>query len=265
MPFKRIFEQLFKRPSPLKKNIFTGASQIESVSKEDLEIDDRKLIEMLRHLCEEPITDAKNMPVYLFKDVWKRFKTTDLRVITESEVYKKMLEKGFVLGSGEERIYYGEKAGQFSETERANIHLGVDYMVKEGIKVSAVADGEVIEVENIGKEKQELFESYGQGLYRGEGGYGNMILLEHKLGSGKAFYSLYGHLGSPENPLKVGDKIKKGEVIGAVGKSFSLENGGWPSHLHFNILKEKDAIAGYGAKEEIKKMIDPLEVFNQKK
>jgi len=262
MPFK-IFEQLFKRPPLDGKDTYADISQEKTTNnKEGLRGDDKKLIEILRRTCQEPIFGAKNMPIRFFEEIKKMFKTTDLRVVTESEMYKEILKKGFILGSGEERIYYGQKPGRISEDEQTNIHLGIDYMVEEGTAVSAIDNGEIINIETTDKNKQKLSEDYDQGLYRGEGGYGNMVVLQHKLDNGEIIYSLYGHLASPEKPLKIGDRVKRGDIIGAVGKSFSIENGGWPSHLHFNILKEKTAIAGYGSVEELKKTIDPLKIFH---
>lgn len=222
--------------------------------------DDKKLIEMLRENCGEPLENAKKMPVYLFKRLMEKFKTTDLVAVTEIEQYKEMVKKGFILKSGEERIYYDQKPGQPSDRERTNLHLGIDCVVENGSPVFAIYDGEVMGMEVVDKNKQELFENNGQGLYRGEGGYGNMILLRHELGE-KTFYSLYGHLAAPEKIPIIGDLIKKGEIIGTVGKSFSLENGGWPAHLHFNILKEQNAVAGYGSEDDLKKIIDPIKIF----
>lgn len=222
------------------------------------EAEDQELIEALEKECSEPIPGAKDMPVYPFKDLMKKFKTTDLKAIIESEEYKKMISEGFILGSGEQRVYYGEKPGRTPEGEPTNVHLGVDYMVKEGTEVSAVADGEVVDV--VPAKAPKVGRKH---LYKGEGGFGNMILIKHRLESGQEVYSLYGHLGYSKEHPKVGDTIKKDQVIGKVGKSFSVENGGWPSHLHFSILKEREATAGYGTKKETEKIIDPLKVFKK--
>jgi len=235
----------------------------ENMSELDQESpEDRELIEILRKECGSPIGGAENMPVVSYEAIMKEFGTTDLKDIAESEKYKQMLEKGFILGSGEERVYDGEKPGKISEEyEPTNIHLGVDYMVEESVNVGAIADGEIIDI----KKPEDFVSDVNRlNLYKGEGGYGNMILVKHKLPNGLEIYSLYGHLADdndPEKQFKIGDQIRKGEKIGKVGKPFSAENGGWPSHLHFSILKEQNAINGYGTMADTKKIVDPLEVL----
>ena len=239
----------------------------EQKNENTLEIDqesfeDRELIELLQKECMSPVSGSEEMPIIAYEKIMKEFGTTDLKVITESEKYKQMLEKGFILGSGEERVYDGEKPGKISkDNEPTSIHLGADYMVEEGVDVGAIADGEII---NIRKPEDFVSDVNKLNLNKGEGGYGNMILVKHKLPNGLEIYSLYGHLADdndPEKQFKIGDQIRKGEKIGKVGKSFSAENGGWPSHLHFSILKERDAINGYGTKADTKKIVDPLEVL----
>ena len=237
-----------------------NTSEIDQESPED-----RELIEILRKECGSPVGGAENMPVVSYEAVMKEFGTTDLKIITESEKYKQMLEKGFVLGSGEERIYDGKKPGQTIESkEPSNTHLGVDYMLKEGVDIGVIADGEIIDIR---KPEDFVSDVDKLNLYKGEGGYGNMILVKHKLGNGKEIYSLYGHLADdndPEKQFKIGDQIHKGEKIGKVGKSFSAENGGWPSHLHFSIMKNPDDISGYGTKDDVKNIIDPVKVFKNR-
>jgi len=230
------------------------------VVRPEIRENDEKLIELLRENCGEPLENAKKMPVFSFKELIKKFRTTDLVAVIETEQFKKMAKDGFVLRSGEERIYYNQKPGQPSGDGKTNLHLGVDYVVESGSEVFAVQNGKIVGMEIVEKNKQELFEKNEWGLYRGEGGYGNMLLIQHEL-SGKTFYSLYGHLAALEKIPSIGDQIKKGEIIGRVGKSFSLENGGWPAHLHFNILKEQSAIAGYGSKQDLEKIINPLEIM----
>ncbi len=68
------------------------------------------------------------------------------------------------------------------------------------------------------------------------GDYGATIVLLHQL-NGTAFYTLYGHL-SVRNlaTLQAGKYISLGEPIGTFGEPF--ENGNWPPHLHFQIIKD---------------------------
>ncbi len=233
----------------------------DSVNVEKKQGEGKEIIEMLQKECSEPISEITKMPIYSFSKLMEKFETNDLKTITETGEYKEMIKNGFILGSGEERIYYEQKPGRISEKEPTNIHLGVDFMVENGKDVLAINDGEVVDIENIDIKSQPKDQS----IYKGEGGYGNMLVLKHKLESGEEIYSLYGHLSSSEKPLKLGDVVKKGQIIGNVGRSFSHENGGWPSHLHFSILKEKIAIAGYGAGKDAEKIIDPLKIWIQEK
>lgn len=70
------------------------------------------------------------------------------------------------------------------------------------------------------------------------GDYGATIILSHSA-EGVSFCTLYGHLSlSSIKNIKAGDMIKKGDVFAEFGIPF--ENGGWPPHLHFQIINEID-------------------------
>lgn len=69
----------------------------------------------------------------------------------------------------------------------------------------------------------------------GQSSFGRYIVIEHPKAT-PAFYSLYAHLGSVRAGLKAGDEVKRGEVIGVMGRSA----GGYTipkerSHLHFEM------------------------------
>jgi 4-aminobutyrate aminotransferase-like enzyme len=67
--------------------------------------------------------------------------------------------------------------------------------------------------------------------------YGPTIILEHEIEGGLKFFTLYGHLtGDSLNGLAKGRIFKKGERIGQIGTIG--ENGGWPPHLHFQIVTD---------------------------
>jgi len=65
--------------------------------------------------------------------------------------------------------------------------------------------------------------------------YGPAIILEHEIDGETRFYTLYGHL-SPDSlsGLKVGMPVAKGQTIARIG--VPATNGGWPPHLHFQII-----------------------------
>ena len=95
------------------------------------------------------------------------------------------------------------------------VHVGVDIIVDKGTSVHAPYDGTITHV---------LYEDC-------LGGYGYIIALKVA-----DFYLLFGHL-SKDNLPKVGQKVTKGEQIGAVGDF--KDNGGWFYHLHFQAMTQE--------------------------
>jgi murein DD-endopeptidase MepM/ murein hydrolase activator NlpD len=65
--------------------------------------------------------------------------------------------------------------------------------------------------------------------------WGFIVVVEHRLPKKEGAYcSLYGHL-APSVTVAAGQVVRKGQRIGAVGRSHTWENGGYPAHLHFGI------------------------------
>lgn len=109
--------------------------------------------------------------------------------------------------------------------EGRTVHLGLDFFGAVESPVFAPADGVVKFV----RDNDERLD------------YGPTIILEHRTdvvgpgGGPLVFSTLYGHLSrSALAEMEPGRSIKKGERIGAIGSS--KENGGWPPHLHFQII-----------------------------
>lgn len=96
--------------------------------------------------------------------------------------------------------------------ERA-FHSGVDMQARRGEKIKATADGIVIEA-------------------RYDGDYGNRVEVRH----GNGFTTVYAHLQSFK--VKVGDRVKRGQVIGLVG-STGRSTG---AHLHYELCLNGKAI-----------------------
>ncbi|NQU95770.1 MAG: M23 family metallopeptidase [Candidatus Omnitrophica bacterium] len=65
------------------------------------------------------------------------------------------------------------------------------------------------------------------------GGYGNLVTITHPGG----WQTRYGHLH--ESSIKNSQWVKRGEIIGSVGKSGNANVNGMLTHLHFEI-REKD-------------------------
>lgn len=62
--------------------------------------------------------------------------------------------------------------------------------------------------------------------------YGNFIKIKHENG----YYTLYAHLKYNSIPVKIGDKVKRGDVIGYMGNTgHSLG-----AHLHFEVRNKND-------------------------
>lgn len=112
-------------------------------------------------------------------------------------------------------VFDAEKTGE----EPRRLHLGTDIWGNAGTAVMAPLDSVV--------------HSFAFNDHFGD--YGTTIILSHMLG-GINFYTLYGHLGLDSiRDLQEGKPIQKGEVFANFG--IPEENGHWPPHLHFQVIK----------------------------
>lgn len=95
--------------------------------------------------------------------------------------------------------------------QKNSFHQGVDLarQPNTNVKVLAAADGEVIRVGKLGT-------------------YGNVVMIKHSINS-KRMDTNYAHLKSWS--VKVGQKVKQGDVIGIMGNTGSST----APHLHFEI------------------------------
>jgi len=115
------------------------------------------------------------------------------------------VHKGFISSR------YGRRTDPF--TGAADFHGGVDFAAKKGTEVVSVASGVV--------------------TWAGaRSTYGNMIEINH----GNGFTTRYGHCEEVE--VKVGDIVKKGQVIGLVG-STGRSTG---PHVHFEVRKDGHSV-----------------------
>ena len=104
------------------------------------------------------------------------------------------------------------------------LHVGIDIGAPVGTPCMAFDDGEI---SNFGYNPDD-------------GDYGHVVITKHII-DGRSVWALYGHLNSKSIENKeIGQKISKGEVICWMGDKH--ENGGWESHLHFQLsLKEPES------------------------
>lgn len=113
------------------------------------------------------------------------------------------------------------------------IHLGEDLRVKAGTKVQAVARGTVVYVRHIP----------GSSTKRNWGG---IVIIRHRLKTG-TLYSLYGHI--VDKHIKIGQRVRAGEEIGAVAEKLTPRNGWWKDeHLHFGLYRgpwKKKVLPGF--------------------
>lgn len=85
-------------------------------------------------------------------------------------------------------------------------HNGTDYAAARGTPIKATGDGRVVVLE-----KQR--------------GYGNVVVVQH----GSGITTLYAHMNNFRKGIRIGSKVRQGDVIGYVG-STGLATG---PHLHF--------------------------------
>lgn len=123
-------------------------------------------------------------------------------------------------GYGEDRAIYTQELFAPAGEEPRTIHLGLDVFAPAGAEIFAPVAGRV----------------HSSRINDRLGDYGPTIILEHAI-SGGAFHTLYGHLSRDSlKGLRPGAAFMAGEQIGALGTR--RENGGWPPHLHFQIILE---------------------------
>jgi murein DD-endopeptidase MepM/ murein hydrolase activator NlpD len=140
-----------------------------------------------------------------------------------SYVFAELHRQGTPLGVGryaEDRVVYRHRTMFNGEEENRSVHLGIDLFVEPGTTVSTPLPAEV--------------HSFAHNQTPGD--YGPTIILKHQA-QGVTFFTLYGHLGLPSlTGLHPGHRFSAGQVIGRVGGS--QENGGWPPHLHFQVITD---------------------------
>lgn len=173
----------------------------------------------------------------------KALLNTDLANVTQLHdfIFNHITAQKAQFGIGgylEKRIVYKvhEHFKNSKEPER-NIHLGIDIWAPAGAKIFAPINGTV----------------HSFAFNNTKGDYGATIILQHEV-KGFSFHTLYGHLSlnSIAN-LKEGQAIEARQQLAQLGNHD--ENGGWPPHLHFQIILDmqgkKGDYAGVCAAEDL--------------
>jgi 4-aminobutyrate aminotransferase-like enzyme/Ser/Thr protein kinase RdoA (MazF antagonist)/murein DD-endopeptidase MepM/ murein hydrolase activator NlpD len=103
--------------------------------------------------------------------------------------------------------------------EWRTIHLGLDLFAEAGTAVHAPFPATI--------------HSFANNTDRLD--YGPVIVLQHDIGDGLTFYTLYGHLSASSlDSLTIGQPIAQGQKFAEIGTYPT--NGDWPPHLHLQIL-----------------------------
>ncbi|HZH73601.1 MAG TPA: M23 family metallopeptidase [Mariniphaga sp.] len=97
------------------------------------------------------------------------------------------------------------------------MHYGMDFTAPVGTPIYATGDGKVVET---------------GGSSRTRVGYGLMVKIDHGFG----YETLYAHLNSFK--VKVGQQVKRGDIIGYVGNS----GGSTAPHLHYEVHRNGSAV-----------------------
>lgn len=128
---------------------------------------------------------------------------------------RKLESDVFVAGRPVKKGWMSSRFGRRTDpfTGRVGWHSGVDFAAKPGTEIYAVAAGVVTWSDK-------------------RGGYGNLVEINH----GNGFKTRYAHC--KENLVKVGDVVKKGQVIALVG-STGRSTG---PHVHFEVYKHGRAV-----------------------
>jgi len=105
--------------------------------------------------------------------------------------------------------------------EWRTVHLGVDLFLEPGSPVLAPLDGTVHSVAN----NREPLD------------YGPTVILRHQPDDAPEFFTLFGHLSEESlTALGPGTNVARGQQVGVIGDR--TVNGGWPPHLHFQIITD---------------------------
>ena len=129
-------------------------------------------------------------------------------------------------GYNEHRVIYASSEHFDAGDEPRRLHLGTDIWAPAGTPVFAFMGGRV--------------HSFAYNAAKGD--YGATIILLHQL-DGFAFYTLYGHMSLEDiKNLSASQYIVRGQEFAHFGKP--EENGGWPPHLHFQIILDMELKQG---------------------
>ncbi len=166
----------------------------------------------------EPVKESKKLALLSIPDVKRATKELSNKIEEKKEEIA-VVEDILLNQRGRAKILpagWPIRQGYFSSgfgMRGRRMHKGVDLVTKSGSNIYAVEDGEV--------------------TFSGQmSGYGNLIEIKH----GNTYSTRYGH--NSRNMVKVGDRVKKGQIIGLVGATGRATT----AHVHFELLRNGSAI-----------------------
>jgi murein DD-endopeptidase MepM/ murein hydrolase activator NlpD len=144
------------------------------------------------------------------------------------------LKKAFLRSPLEvSRITSGFTMARLNPVSRSwSAHKGVDMAAPTGTNIRVSGDGVV---DFVGKQS----------------GYGNVVIVKH----GKHYETLYAHLHDFADGLKVGQKVRQGDIIGSVGST------GWATgpHLHYEFKIDGESVDPMSAALPLSEPLTALE------
>ncbi len=146
-----------------------------------------------------------------------------------AKVFARMKAAGARVGIGrynEARLLYTSDVFKSNDGERRTIHIGIDLFMAARSPVFAPLDGAI--------------HSFANNVAPLD--YGPAIIVQHQADD-VTFFTLYGHLSEDSlEGLHPGKVVKRGDQIATIGSPPT--NGGWPPHLHFQIISDMLGMQG---------------------
>ncbi|TYP58801.1 M23 family metallopeptidase [Thermosediminibacter litoriperuensis] len=201
--------------APKEWEINLNEEKIPDKAEDEQEVEQEPAVEPGRESA-EPVPGSQDIPPADTAEVKGGEKTAEAGVVeafagNPSTMAMPVLGKIITEHSSDGLVY--------SKTlEQWCVHKGVDIAADTGTPVKAAMAGTVVEVRNSDPK------------------LGVVVVIDH----GNGIKTLYGNLMS-DNLVQKGKQVKKGDVIGGVGKTapYEIED---PPHLHFEVLKGTESI-----------------------
>jgi 4-aminobutyrate aminotransferase-like enzyme/Ser/Thr protein kinase RdoA (MazF antagonist) len=158
---------------------------------------------------------------------------SDMTVLNDVDRFARWVDERIAVAGAKVGVgRYGESRLACSEAqylverdwarESRTLHIGVDLFAPPGTPVYAPIDGMVHSLANNNRRQD----------------YGPTVIVEHRpRETAEPFFTLYGHLSLDSLAgLEPGQAVHRGDRIGSIGDG--AVNGGWPPHLHFQIISD---------------------------